>query len=464
MSTHFVIIGNGAAGYRAAKALRHADADARVSIITQESYPFYLRRQLADFVAENLTLSELVFQSRNTYRRERIDLFLETRVERILPAEHEALFSSGQRVRYDRLLVATGTRAVVPEIPGTDLDGVVTFDTLLQAVETKRLLESARHVAILGEGIVGLTLAESLAGRGIEVNQLIPGDRFWPEMLDPHTSALLEALLEENHITLRRGTSAKAVVGAAGRAIGVDVGGGTTLPAELVAVGCRRTPAVDLVEGAGLEIGRGIQVSQSLQTSAADIFAAGDVAEPMEMNEYAGSEAVFSWQRAWAHGAAAAAGMLGQPVEPVLEAMRLRTTIFGVDLAVLGRGHLAAGGDISVLELPEEAGAFRRLVFDEGRLVGAIVFGTGETVHDLNRLVSAGATRGEVEAALDLAPPGSEPDMVDETFARHCPICAAELVVRRRTRVGSLIACQVCNTDLVVCWDGRRGWLDLWRP
>jgi nitrite reductase (NADH) large subunit len=464
MSTHFVIIGNGAAGYRAAKSLRRADADAQVSVVTQEPYPFYLRRQLSDFVAENLTLSELIFQSRNSYRRERIDLFLETRVERIFPAEHEVLFSSGQRVRYDRLLVATGTRAVVPAIPGIDLDGVVTFDTLLEAVKTKQLLEGTRHIAILGEGIVGLSLAESLAGRGMIINQVIAGDRFWPEMLDPHTSALLEALLEENHITLRRNASAKAVVGAAGRAISVDLEGGATLPAELVAVGCRRAPAIDMVQGSGLEIGRGIQVNESLQTSDADIFAAGDVAEPMEMDEYAGTEAVFSWQRAWAHGAAAAAGILGQPVEPVLEAMRLRTTIFGVDLAVLGSGHLAEGGDIAVLELPEEGGAFRRLVFDEGRLVGAIVFGTGETVHDLNRLVSAGATRGEVEAALDLAPPGSEPDMVDETFARHCPICAAELVVRRRTKVGSVITCQVCNTDLAVRWDGHRGWLDLLRP
>ena len=303
MSTHFVIIGNGAAGYRAAKALRRADADAQVSIITEEPYPFYLRRQLGDLVAENLTLSELIFQSRNSYRRERIDLFLETRVERIFPAEHEVLFSSGQRARYDRLLVATGTRAVPPEIPGTDLEGVITFDTLVQAVETKRLLQGVRHVAILGEGLVGLTLAESLAGRGLEINQLIRGDRFWPEMLDPHTSALVEHALEENHITLRRGTEAKMIVGAGGRAIGVETRQGSTVPAELVAVGCRRRPAIDLVEGAGLEVGRGIRVSETLQTSAADIFAAGDVAEPLEMDEFAGEEAVFSWQRAWAHGA-----------------------------------------------------------------------------------------------------------------------------------------------------------------
>jgi nitrite reductase (NADH) large subunit len=464
VSTHFVIIGNGAAGYRAAKALRRADGDAQVSVITEERYPFYLRRQLGDFLAENLTLSELIFQSRNTYRRERIDLFLMTKVERLLPADHEVLFSTGQRVRYDRLLIATGTHAVPPQIPGTDLKGVVTFDTLTDAQETKLLAEAARGVAILGEGLVGLTLAESLAAKGLVINQLLRGDRFWPEMLDEHTSALIEQLLEENHVILRRKAVARAIIGAGDRAIGVETDSGETLAAELVAVGCHRRPALDLVQGSGIQVARGIQVDGGLQTTQADIFAAGDVAEPFGTDEFEAEEAVFCWQRAWAQGGIAAAGMLGQKGEPVLEAMRIRTEIFGVDLAVIGRGHLGEGGHIQVLELEEEGDIFRRLVFDEGLLVGAVVFGTGETVHELNRLVAERTPREEVEAALGLTASGPDSGAVSETFARHCPICAAELVVHKGTRVGAIVPCQACNTDLLVRWDGRRGWLDLWRP
>jgi NAD(P)H-nitrite reductase large subunit len=464
VSSHFVIIGNGAAGYRAAKALRRADGDAQVSVVTEERYPFYLRRQLGDFVAENLTLSELIFQSRNTYRRERIDLFLMTRVERILPADHAVLFSAGQQVQYDRLLIATGTHAAPPQIPGTDLEGVVVFDTLTQAQETKTLAEGARAVAILGEGLVGLTLAESLAGKGLSIHQLIRGERFWPEMLDEHTSGLVEGLLEENNVLLHRKTTARAIIGAGGRAIGVETDAGENFPAELVAIGCHRRPTLDLVQGSGIQVARGIQVDGGLQTTQADIFAAGDVAEPFGSDEFEAEEAVFCWQRAWAQGGTAAAAMLGRKVDPVLEAMRIRTTIFGIDLAVIGRGHLHQGGPINVLELEEEGGVYRRLVFDEGLLTGAIVYGTGETVHELNRLVAERAPREEVEAALGLAVKGPEGGAVSETFARHCPICAAELVVHKGTRVGAIIPCQACNTDMVVRWDGRRGWLDLWRP
>jgi nitrite reductase (NADH) large subunit len=464
MSTHFAIIGNGAAGYRAAKALRRADGDAHISVITEERYPFYLRRHLGDFLAENLTQEELVFQSRNTYRRERIDLFLTTAVERILPAEHEVVFSTGQRVRYDRLLVATGTRAVPPAIPGLDAAGVVAFDTLTQAQETLALLDSVRHVALLGEGLVGLVLAEGLSDRGLAIHQIIAGERFWPNMLDEHTAGLVEQLLEDHGVTLCRTSVARTVIAAGGRAIGVELESGETLPAELVAVGCRRRPAVDVVRGTGIRVARGIQVGRSLETSEADIFAAGDVAEPLGADEFAGAETAFCWQRAWAHGAAAATGLLGRKVEPVLEAVRLRTTLFGVDLAVLGSGHLPAGGPIEVLALEEEDGVFRRLVFDEGLLAGAIVYGTGETVHELNRLVARRTPREEVEATLGLAAGEPQAGTVPETFARHCPICAAELVIRRGTRVGATLTCQACSTDLVIRWDGHRGGLDLWRP
>ncbi|MBE3100253.1 MAG: NAD(P)/FAD-dependent oxidoreductase [Planctomycetes bacterium] len=476
MSTHFVIIGNGAAGYRAAKALRRADGDAQISIITEERQPFYLRRQLGDFLAGNLSLPELIFQSRNAYRRERLDLFLMTRVEQIDPAAHEVVLAAGQRVRYDRLLVATGTRAAPFDIPGTDLEGVATFDTLSQAQEVKRLVKDVREAVILGEGIVGLTLTESLLALGVHVTQLVCGERFWPGMLDEHTGGLLEGLLEDAGVTLRPGTEARAILGAGGRAIGVETAAGETLRADLVAVGCRRRPAVDLVRGAGLDVRRGILVDEALRASRPDVFAAGDVAEPAS-EKVSGTlsrrvpdtfsdpdDTAFCWQRAWAQGGVAAAGMLGRTAEPALEAVRLRTALFGRDLAVIGRGHLPEGGGITAIELRDGPEIFRRLVFHRDMLIGAVVFGTGESVHELNRLVAEQALRQRVAAVLELAEPQPGPGHMPTTLARHCPICAAELIVRHGTAADTVIRCQVCSTDLVVRWDGQRLWLDISRP
>jgi len=464
VSSHFVIVGNGAAGYRAAKSLRRADADAQISVFTEERHPFYLRRQLGDFVAGALSLPELIFQSRNTYRRERIDLFLMTRVARIDPAAHEVVLSNGDRVRYDRLLVATGTRAVPFAISGADLEGVVTFDTLSQAQEVKRLLPGVREAAILGEGIVGLTLTESLLAAGVGVTQLMRGERFWPEMLDEHTSSLVQEMLENAGVTLRSETEARAVIDAGGRAIGIETMIGETLQAELVAVGCRRRPVLDLVQGAGIEVRRGIVVDDRLATSQADIFAAGDAAEPAGPAEFGADEAAFCWQRAWALGDMAAAGMLDRKAEPAMEAVRLRTSLFGRELAVIGRGHLAAGGGIAALDLPRGPDVFRRLVFENDRLVGAVVFGTGESVHELNRLVATRSPRQRAMEALGLAEEPSGRGATPTTFARHCPICAAELIVHQGTPPDSVVRCPTCSTDLVVRWDGERMWLDIRRP
>lgn len=464
MSTHFVIIGNGAAGYRAAKALRRADSAAQVSILTEERHPFYLRRQLGEFLAGNLTLGEVIFQSRNAYRRERLDLFLMTRVEQVDPPAHEVVLANGERVRYDRLLVATGTHAVPPDIPGTDLEGVATFDTLTQAQEVRRLVKDVRDAAILGEGIVGLTLAESLAALGVRVTQLVRGERFWPEMLDEATSARVEDLLEGAGVTLLRQTEARTVIGAGGRAIGVETAAGETLRAELVAVGCRRRPAIDIVQGSGIQVRQGILVSDALRTSAADVFAAGDVAEPTESEEFGPDDAAFCWQRAWAQGGVAAAGMLDRRAEPALEAMRLRTALFGRDLAVIGRGHLPAGGSVAAVEMPDGPEVFRRLVFQDDALVGAVVFGTGESVHELNRLVAERAGRRRVALALGLQEAQPAPGPMPTTQARHCPICAAEIVIHYGTAAGAAIRCPACSTDLVVRWDGQNMWLDVSRP
>ena len=464
MSSHFVIIGNGAAGYRAAKSLRRADADAQISVITEERHPFYLRRQLADFVAGSLSMTELIFQSRNTYRREHIDLFLMTRVERIDPAAHEIVLSNGERIRYDRLLVATGTRAAPFNLPGADLEGVVTFDTLTQAQEVKRLLPNVREAAILGEGIVGLTLTESLLATGIGVTQLVRGERFWPEMLDEHTSGLVQNMLENAGVTVRLETEARAILGAGARVIGVETAIGETMQAELAAVGCRRQPVIDLTAGSGIDVRHGILVDDRLRTSKADIFAAGDVAEPAGPSEFGADEAAFCWQRAWALGDVAAAGMLDRAAEPAMEAVRLRTSLFGRELAVIGRGHLPAEGDVTAINAPHGPDVFRRLVFQNNLLVGAVVFGTGESVHELNRLVALRSPRAVAMEALGLAEEPAGPSPMPATFARHCPICAAELIVHQGTPADTTIRCPTCNTDLVVRWNGERMWLDIRRP
>jgi hypothetical protein len=146
-------------------------------------------------------------------------------------------------------------------------------------------------------------------------------------------------------------------------------------------------------------------------------------------------------------------------------AIRMRTEIFGHELAVLGAGHLPDGPDTESVFLPAAGGpeTYQRLVFRGGRLVGATVFAAGERVPELDRLVTSGADRAAVERAIGPAEPPT-PGGIPQTFARHCPICSAELVVHHGTPPGKRFRCEACNTELVVRWDSERMWLEVSRP
>jgi len=486
MSTHFVIVGGGVAGFRAAKEIRRADTDAEITLFAEEPHPFYLRRQLGDLLAGHLSAEELVVQSRSAYRRERTNLFLATRVTRVDPAAHEVRLDSGQRIRYDRLLIATGSRAVPLAIPGGDLEGVVTLDTLEATLASEQILAAARRAVILDEGVIGLRLAEALASRGLTVTLLVPGERLWPAMLDDGAATILESLLKDEGVTLLGGT-ARSIVGAANRAIAVETAAGEVLGADLVVAGGVRRPAVDVVEGSGVEVPLGIRVDAALRTNVPDVFAAGDVADPFTPSAWGPDERPLCWQRAWTQGGIAAAAMLDRPSDRAADIVRIRTVLCGHDLAVIGGGHLPEAGGVEAVvvqsqaarplplpgETADDAGApdhcaptagaartYRRLVFNEGRLAGAILLGPADWYPAVVRLVADRAPREVVEHTLGLASQEPPADTVPQTFARHCPICAAELVVYRGTPAGSALTCRACNTKLRVRWDGKRGWLE----
>jgi len=490
MSEHVVIVGGGVAAFRAAKELRRADDAVEISFFTEEPHPFYLRRQLGDLLGGGLTAGELIVQSRNAYRRERINLFLMTRVAAVRPEGHEVVLDSGQHVRYDRLLIATGTRAEPLELPGADLQGVVTVDNLAAAVLAERGLARRPRAVVLDDSVIGWRLAEGLASRDVAVTLLVPGRRIGEGVLDDGAAAMIESILESGGVAIAHGTAARGIVGAGGRAIAVETAAdGEILPAELVVTGGRRRPVIDLVEGSGIEARRGVRVDAALRTNVPDVFAAGDVAEPTAVGLWEPDESPLCWQRAWTQGRLAAAAILGRPVDAVPDVLRLRTVLFGRDLAVLGRGHLAEGDGIEAIVVHGRVGAdgmtgsgaadpdawpgaapapheqvqvYRRLVFDRGRFVGAVLVGPADWYAQVTRLLAERARRAEGEGARGLA--GGRPQdgftVVPQAFAWHCPICAAELAVPRGTAVGSTIRCRACNARLSVRWEGDRGWIE----
>ncbi|MBI3751516.1 MAG: NAD(P)/FAD-dependent oxidoreductase [Chloroflexi bacterium] len=402
MTQRYVIIGNGPAGATAAETIRRLDSAADVEIVGDEGVPFYSRPGLAYLL--NGTVPEKLLFSRSD--REYASLGVRRtvgRVSRIEPTHHRVVVADGRTLAYDRLLIAVGARALRPDLPGIDLDGVVTLDKLEDARRIIRLARSARQACVVGGGITALELAEGLAARRVETHYLMRGERYWASVLDPRESELVEGRLAEEDIQVHRGVEVRAVIGHRGRVAAVELQDGSILPCELLAVAVGIQPRVELAREAGLETGRGVWTDPMLQTSDPDVFAAGDVAEVLD--PVTGRRVCDSlWSSANDQGRAAGASLCGagtpyQRPAPlnVTRIGGITTTLIGSiggggredDLVSLARGDSGAWRErLDAFAVVADSGADQlRLLLGTDRITGAVVMGDQTLSRPLQHLI-----------------------------------------------------------------------------
>jgi 3-phenylpropionate/trans-cinnamate dioxygenase ferredoxin reductase subunit len=193
--------------------------------------------------------------------------------------------ASGVNVPYSKLVLATGGMQRHLPLEGADLEGVFSLRTLAEARLLRDRLEAAENVVIIGAGFIGLEFAAVAAAKGLNVNVLELAARPMARVVTPQTSAFFAKAHEAFGVTLNFGTSVVAIKGEGGNVSQVVLTDGRVLPADLVLVGIGLVPSVELLKSVGLECSNGVEVDAQLATSAADIYAIGDIA--LHPNAYA---------------------------------------------------------------------------------------------------------------------------------------------------------------------------------
>lgn len=403
MPRRFVLVGNGPASLAAGEAIRRRDAQAEIVIIGDEPHPFYSRPGLAYYLAGLIPETQLRSRSEADYRELGLRR-ITARATELQPAEHRLVLDRGQVLTYDSLLLAVGARAQRPRIEGIDLQGVVTLDTLDDARRIVGLARRARRAVVVGGGITALELAEGLAARGVETHYLLRRDRYWPNVLDPDESDLVEARLEAEAIRLHHNTHLAGIRGRGGKVVGVALEPGGGLACDLVAVAIGIAPRLDLAATAGLQVARGILVDPYLATSAEGVFAAGDVAEVVDPDT--GEHVLDSlWWLAIEQGRTAGENMAGRrrayrkgiPFN-VTRIGGLTTTVLGCvgqatpddDLIGIARGDSEAWRRLPEAAAVEyDSGASRlRVLVGRERILGALVMGDQRASRPLQDLVA----------------------------------------------------------------------------
>ena len=303
---HAVIVGNGIAGVTAARHVRKASAEARITMVSDEALEPYSRTALMYVYMGALTQRHTWLYPERFWAENRIDRVRDRAVS--LDASRQRVTLEGGALDYDRLLIATGSRPALPDWPGVGLPGV---QGLYHLSDLERMEASTRGIGravVVGGGLIGVELAEMLRTRGIGVTFLVREPRYLGHAFTPAESALVEAEIRRHGVDLRLATEVERIEGD-GRAQAVVTTDGERVPAAFVGVGTGVRANTGWLGGA-VETNRGVLVDRQLAASAENVWAAGDCAELRDPPP--GTRAVEPiWYSARLQGATAGLAMAG---------------------------------------------------------------------------------------------------------------------------------------------------------
>jgi len=414
----------------AAEAIREADADAEIVIVGADRHGYYSRPGLAYYLTREMPEQRLFpFAPQDLVR---LDVTVLTgRAVGVDPAAHRVTMESGPDIVYDRLLIATGSRAIPTSVPGAELDGVVKLDDMDDARDIVRRCRKAKAAVVVGGGITALEIVEGLRARRVHVHYFMRRDRFWSNVLSESESRIVEQGLLREGVEIHPYTDLAGIDGKGGRVVAVETGAGSRIPCDLVAVAIGVRPQIELAHASGVACERGILVDQYLRSSDEHIYAAGDVAEVYDARTGHRTLDIL-WNTAVAKGRVAGRNMAAEPGDTFEEGTPLNVTRLGglhatiigtvgsgedADLEGIARGDSQIWSELCDAAIVEaqRGDAHIRIALGEGTIVGAVVIGDQALSFPLQELIEAHVDVGGIEAELE-APEAPIVELVNDAW------------------------------------------------
>ncbi|MVU76123.1 NAD(P)/FAD-dependent oxidoreductase [Nocardia sp. ET3-3] len=312
-TSRFVIAGGGLAAAKLAEALRANDFDGTVTLVSAEDHLPYERPPLSkEHLLGKKALVDFTVDPAQWYRDHHVEVMPGTTVTAVDRATKTVALPDGTTLPYDKLALATGSRPRLLRLPGADAAGVHVLRTIEDSDALLALFGTARRLAVIGAGWIGLEVTAAARAAGVEVTVLEAESVPLSAALGPEMGEVFAQLHRDHGVDLRLGVKVGEITTADGHATGVRLDDGTRIEADavLVAVGAR--PNIELAADAGLAVDGGVLVDESLATSDPDIVAVGDIAD--QQHPVLGQRIrVEHWANALNQPAVAALTMLGKP-------------------------------------------------------------------------------------------------------------------------------------------------------
>ncbi len=394
MTKNLVIIGAGMASGRALEHLMEADPGWQVTLFNAEPRGNYNRIMLSPVLAGDKTYGEIVTHDDDWYAARGVTCRFGERVSAIDRASKVVRAPQGD-VPYDKLLIATGSTPFMIPLPGADLEGVIAYRDL-EDTERMMSLRPGAKVVVIGGGLLGLEAAAGMAARGADVTVVHLMGHLMERQLDEAAGYLLRKALVDKGITVKCSANSKEILGENGHVTGLRLDDGTELPCDLLVMAVGIRPNVALAQDAGLAVGRGIHVDDQMVTSDEDILAVGECVEH--------NGALFGLVAPlYDQARVVAKTLLGEAAAFTQKEVSTKLKVTGCDLFSAGDFADGEGREDIVFRDPAR-GVYKRLVLEDNRIVGAVMYGDTADSNWFFGLIRDGEDISEMRETLIFGP------------------------------------------------------------
>lgn len=392
-SSKYLIIGNSAAAVGCVEGIRQSDPQGSITILAKESEHVYSRPLITYLLGGKVDEAGMAYRPLDFYATSQVNAILGSEAVALDAKAKVVKTADGQELGYEKLLVATGGRPIVPPMAGADAQGVFTFTTWKDSRDIAQYLEEnqVKRAVVVGGGLIGLKSVEALVARGVETTVVELAPRILSITLDQPASDLLAGALAQAGVDLRTGTTVKTINAKAGKVSGVTLQDGAKIACGLVILAIGVLPELALVKDSGMQTDRGILVDEHMATSLADIYAAGDVAQAEEILS-GEKRSIPIWPGAYRQGFIAGVNMAGG--QKGYEGGLAMNSVEVCGMATISAGITTPQGPgyQELTSLDAKGKTYKKLVIKDGRVVGYILVG------DVDRAgIITGLIKGRVE-------------------------------------------------------------------
>lgn len=386
---YYVILGNGAAGFNAAKSIRERDRSGRIILISDEPYASYNRPMLTKALVAGLEADQIAMVDAGWYEENEIYQMLGKHVDRVDMDSKEVVLDDGTKLHFTKLIYALGSECFVPPIPGSNLPEVVAIRRLSDTRKVEQLMKMTKKAVVIGGGVLGLEAAWELKKSGLQVTVLEVASTLMGRQLDDSTGELLKNIVSKCGITIQTGVNVDAIEGDS-HVTGVRLASGEVVEAGMVIVSAGIRSNIKLAKEMGLETKNGVVVNSQMETSVPGIYACGDCAE------YNGTNYAI-WPQAIEQGKTAGANATGDQLAYI--PLPAALTFHGMNTALFAAGDNGKNPNllyktVEFKDMGKEQ--YRKYYFLNNRLSGVILLGDLSEMPEMTKALDMNASYREV--------------------------------------------------------------------